>query len=95
MSIDVRDLETDIRRALPDDPGRTVAVTVIDPATDSRLDINGHVLFHAASTMKIPVMIEVFRRDAAGRPTMQDGVVLRNAFRSIVDGSPYTIEDDT
>lgn len=88
-------LESDIRSLIPDDTERFVAVSVIDPATDRRLHIDGDRLFHAASTMKIPVMIEVFRRDEAGNLSLDDDIVLRNEFRSIVDGSPYSIVDDS
>lgn len=48
--------------------------------------------FHAASTMKIPVMIQLFRSVAAGRHALDDSVTLRNEFPSIVDGSPYQLD---
>lgn len=89
------DLESDIRAVLPDEDGLTVAVSVVDPSTDTRIHINGDRLFHAASTMKIPVMIEVFRRDATGGMSLDDEIILRNEFRSIVDGSTFSIEDDS
>lgn len=88
-------LESDIKSLIPDDPDRIVAVSVIDPATDGRLNIDGDRLFHAASTMKIPVMIEVFRRAEAGDFSLDDEIVVRNEFRSIVDGSAYSIVDDS
>ncbi len=72
-------------------PGATVGLSYVDLATGASLDINGDTSFHAASTMKVPVMIELFRqvdRDALG---LDRGVVLRNEFRSIVDGSPYSL----
>lgn len=88
-------LESDIRSLIPDDAEHVVAVSVIDSATGGRLHINGDRLFHAASTMKIPVMIEVFRRAEAGNLSLDDDIVLRNEFRSIVDGSSYSIVDDS
>ena len=45
--------------------------------------------------MKVPVMIEVFRQAEAGRLALDDSLEVENAFRSIVDGSPYRIEDDS
>lgn len=53
--------------------------------------------FHAASTMKVPVMIELFRQAAAGRFRLDDQVPVVNEFRSIVDGSLYSLsaEDDS
>ena len=52
-------------------------------------------LYHAASTMKVPVLIEMFRQADAGRFSMDDSLLLKNEFRSIVDGSLYSIEDDS
>jgi beta-lactamase class A len=50
--------------------------------------------FHAASTMKVPVMIELFRQAAAGGLSLDNAVPVVNEFRSIVDGSPYTLGAD-
>ena len=46
---------------------------------------------HAASTMKVPVMMELFRRRAAGELAMDLGMVLRNVFTSIADGQTYSL----
>ncbi|MGI9174248.1 MAG: serine hydrolase [Rhodothermales bacterium] len=103
-SSDVRDaLRDSIQAVLAHHPEATVAVAVRDPQTDPassagqavRLDLNADRPFHAASTMKVPVMIEVFRQAKAGRFAMDDSLAVENAFRSIVDGSPYQIEDDS
>jgi len=88
-------LESDIRSLIPQDSTTSVAVSLLDPSTGIRLHVNGDRLFHAASTMKVPVMIEVFRRHARGELALDDEVELRNEFRSIVDGSTFSIEDDT
>ena len=48
--------------------------------------------FHAASTMKVPVMIELFRQVRQGKLTLEDTLPVRNEFRSIVDGLPYSLE---
>ena len=48
-------------------------------------------VFHAASTMKIPVMIELFHQVQQGKRTLDDKIVVKNEFRSIVDGSPYKL----
>lgn len=73
----------------------TVAVAVIDPETETRLEILGDRSFHAASTMKVPVLIELFRQAAGGRFRLEDSLVVENRFSSIVDGSPYRIEQDS
>ena len=48
-------------------------------------------VFHAASTMKIPVMIELFHQVKKGKVKLDDTVPIKNQFRSIVDGSIYTL----
>jgi beta-lactamase class A len=48
--------------------------------------------FHAASTMKIPVMIELFHQVKEGKVKLDEALAVRNEFRSIVDGSPYHLD---
>lgn len=76
-------------------PELTLGISVVDPATHTRFEHNPDRLFHAASTMKVPVMIEVYRQAAAGHLSLDDSLRVRNTFRSIVDGSPYSISDDS
>ena len=72
-------------------PGATVGVAYHDLQTGDTLHINADTSFHAASTMKVPVMIEVFRQVDAGKLRTDQRVVVTNTFKSIVDGSPYTM----
>jgi beta-lactamase class A len=53
--------------------------------------IQPDVEFHAASTMKVPVMIELFRQARAGLARLDEPLQVRNEFASIVDGSPYAL----
>jgi beta-lactamase class A len=48
--------------------------------------------FHAASTMKVPVMIELFRQAHAGTLSLDEPLPIRNEFHSIVDGSVYQLD---
>jgi len=48
-------------------------------------------VFHAASTMKIPVMIELFHQVRDGKVKLTDTLLVKNEFHSIVDGSPYVL----
>jgi len=48
--------------------------------------------FHAASTMKVPVLIELFHQAKDRKLKLSDSLVVRNEFRSIVDGSPYKLD---
>ncbi len=47
---------------------------------------------HAASTMKVPVMIELFAQARAGKLLLDDELPVRNEFKSIVDGSLYQLD---
>ena len=49
--------------------------------------------FHAASTMKVPVMIELFRQTKAGLVSLDQPLEIRNEFHSIVDGSLFTLSE--
>ena len=88
-------LEQKLNAMIAQHPEATVAVAVWDQDTGVVLEIEGLRSFHAASTMKVPVMIEVYRQAALGRFSLDDSLLVENAFRSIVDGSVYSIEDDS
>jgi beta-lactamase class A len=47
--------------------------------------------FHAASTMKVPVLIELYNQVHAGKLRLDDTLVLKNEFPSLVDGSPFSL----
>jgi beta-lactamase class A len=48
--------------------------------------------FHAASTMKVPVLIELYHQAHQGKLHLDDTLVIKNEFSSLVDGSPYTLD---
>jgi len=73
----------------------TVAVAYYDPATGKEFLVNPDVSFHAASTMKVPVMMEIFRQAAAGKLSLDQRIPVKNDFASIVDGSPYSLTPDS
>jgi beta-lactamase class A len=73
--------------------GAEVAVAYRTLDGKSELLIDPDKSFHAASTMKVPVMIELFRQAEAGTVTLDDPLPIRNDFRSIVDGSPYKLSE--
>lgn len=54
--------------------------------------INEHENYHAASTMKTPVMLEVFKQVRQGKFKLSDSLLVKNEFKSIVDGSSYTLD---
>jgi beta-lactamase class A len=78
--------------ALVKPTGADVAVAFGSVEGDPQLAIRADEPFHAASTMKIPVMIELFRQADAGRLSLSEPLPVRNEFHSIVDGSPYALD---
>jgi len=67
------------------------ALAFKDMHTGETMFMNEHTMFHAASTMKTPVMIEVFKQVAAGAFALSDSVLVKNEFKSIVDSSVYQL----
>ena len=49
-------------------------------------------VFHAASTMKIPVMIELFHQIRQGKLKLEGTLPIKNEFHSLADGSVYTLD---
>ncbi len=71
----------------------TYAVAFADLSDTSRqIIINEKIVFHAASTMKTPVMMEIFKQSQNGQIGLYDKVLVKNQFTSIVDGSSYSID---
>jgi beta-lactamase class A len=86
-------LQDQINAKLAEQPGN-FAVAFKDLTTGETLLINEQEFFHAASTMKTPVMIEVYKQAAAGAFSLNDSFVLKNEFKSIVDSSIFNLNGD-
>lgn len=69
------------------------AVAFKDLATGETMLLNEHTMFHAASTMKTPVMIEVFKQVANGKLSLIDSILIKNDFTSIADSSAYRLSE--
>lgn len=83
-------LEDQIRQLFDQTEG-TFAMAMKDLSTGSTLLINEKESFHAASTMKTPVMIEVYKQVNHGVLSLEDSVLIKNDFYSIVDSSVYQL----
>jgi beta-lactamase class A len=77
------------------DSGVTVGLAYVDLGSGDTMFLNADESFHAASTMKVPVMIELFRAAAAGSFRMDQSLLMVNQFASIVDGSPYALDKNS
>lgn len=67
------------------------AVAFKDLQTGREILFHEHEKFHAASTMKTPVMVEMYRQALEGRFSLKDSLTVHNEFKSIADGSTYQL----
>src|ERR1700693_4723572 len=81
-----------IQARVAEEPGAKVGLAYLDLASGDTLFLNADSSFHAASTMKVPVMIQLFRSASTGSFAMNQRLMLVNQFASIADGSPYALD---
>lgn len=77
--------------------GAEVGLSFHDLESDIVVEINERRVMHAASLMKVPVMVEVFRRIDRGELSPNQKITVNNSFVSIADGSLFSLrpEDDS
>lgn len=91
-SSNLNDLKSDIQEQFNQTEGSFALAFMNLSDTSQSLMINADSMFHAASTMKTPVMIEVFKQEEQGKFSLSDSVTVKNEFRSIVDSSSYSMD---
>lgn len=86
-------LETAIRARIAQLDSGEVAVSLIDLKNGRELHINGDVSMHAASTMKVPVLLELYRLSEADPSfSLDQRVPVINSFQSIADTSHFSLD---
>lgn len=70
---------------------KEAGIAYMNLETGEILAYNGNMLFHAASTMKTPVMFQLYYMRDLGVISMDDEIFVGNNFTSIVDGSIFSI----
>ena len=85
-------LEIKVRELLESQNG-TFAIAFKNLEDGNEILINEDEIFHAASTMKTPVMIEVYRKKMIGEISLDDSIFVKNEFESIVDKSTFQLSD--
>ena len=89
------DRENKIQQLIRESGAEMVGVAYFDLWTGAEILINADESFHAASTMKVPLMMEVFRQDRKGKLSLDDYIPIKNDFISIADGSRYSISAES
>jgi beta-lactamase class A len=84
-------LRARLDQRIAETPGAIVGLYYKSLRSGEVVTIGADSSFHAASTMKVPVMIEFFRQDERNGLGERQPVLLINQFASIVDGSPFSV----
>src|SRR2546426_1739216 len=70
----------------------TLGISFYDAQTTIQWSFNADHYFHAASTMKLAVLLAVFRQIERGELTLDSPVHVRNRFTSIVNQEPFMLD---
>ena len=71
---------------------KTIGVAVYDLQTKKEIFINADEMMHPASTMKVPIMMEVFLQAHEGLLSLDEQLEIFNSFKSVADGSEFALE---
>ena len=88
------DLRAEIARLVrPGGAEVSVAASTLEGGSDAfSFYLDADKTYHAASTMKIPVMIELFAQAKAGKLRLDDSLPVSNEFHSLADGGVFTLD---
>ena len=86
------ELETAIQAKFASVEGDYALAFLLLGDEEKEILINEHKEFHAASTMKTPVMIELYQQAYDGKVNLDDSILVNNSFYSIVHRSEYEMD---
>ncbi len=92
MSKEMKPLKQQIETKLEQNSGTFALAFKTIEENPVSIFFNENEVFHAASTMKTPVMIEAFKQVAEGKLSLTDSILIKNEFKSIVDSSSFSLE---
>ncbi len=88
-------LSEELEKAARQSKARTVAVALLDFETRFRFSHAGDRWFHAASTIKVAVLLAVLRAADEGRLRLEAPLHVRNRFIGAADGLPFRLDSDS
>ena len=95
LSVDVSNgLHEELEALALRNKARAIGVALHDLETGFRFSLRGDRWFHAASTIKVAVLLAVFRAADEGRLRLDDSLHVRNRFFSAADGSLFRVRQD-
>jgi len=83
---------TELEALIAEQTNQTISVAVYDLETGDEILVNPDEAYHPASTIKVHVMMEVFRQAEQGLFRLGDRLPIINAFTSIADGSKFSLD---
>jgi beta-lactamase class A len=81
-----------LQELIADSGVETVAVTYRDLKSGEELLVLPDEIFHAASTMKVPVMMAIVLAAEGAELSLTQPVPVHNTFTSIFDGSAFSVD---
>jgi len=84
-------LREEIERIAKQSGAERVAAAFHDYETGEGFSYRGEEWFHAASTIKVPVLVGAFAAIEAGEMKLDSRIHVRNQFFSVVDGAPFRV----
>src|SRR5881397_4370520 len=95
LSVDVTTpLNEELETLSSESKARVIAVALHDLESGLRFSLHGDRWFHAASTIKVAVLLAVFRAADQGRLRLDDSLHVRNRFFSAANGSVFRVSQD-
>src|SRR5262245_64724208 len=95
LSVDVSNgLHEELEALALRNKARAIAVALHDLETDFRFSLRGDRWFHAASTIKVAVLLAVFRAADEGRLRLNESLHVRNRFFSAASGTVFRVDAD-
>ena len=87
-----RALQTEIERLEKESGAKAIAVALHDLETGLELQHHADRWFHAASTIKVPILLGAFAAIDRGDLLPHSRVHIRNRFLSVVEDIPFRVE---
>jgi beta-lactamase class A len=88
-------LRQECERILSDSKASAYAVAVHDYESGLRVSINANRLFHAASTIKVAILLAIGKAIDEGFIRPNDTLHIRNRFYSAIDRTPFRIDAES
>jgi beta-lactamase class A len=88
-------LSEEVERLTAESKARAIAVAAHDLESGLRFSLRGERWFHAASTIKVAVLLAVFRAADERRLYLDDSLHVRNRFISAADGFSFRLNPDS